>query len=364
MNNKISNYIELNNLLKSYNGLNAVDKINLNVHENEFFVLLGPSGCGKSTTLRMIAGLDYPTGGSISINGNEITNLDPKDRNIAFVFQNYALYPHMNVRHNLSYSMKLRKIPKPEINQKLDWVTNLLKIENLLNRKPSQLSGGQRQRVALGRALVRDPSVFLLDEPLSNLDAQLRSETRSELIALQKKLKKTFIYVTHDQVEAMTMATRICIMNNGKILQIGSPIDVYNNPSCLFVARFLSNPINNILKSSIKTNGNKIYVNALLNEFSFNEKYEKKEIYISIRPENLLLNQEHGDLPSLEIEINQIENHGHEFLLSGFLNTQEDQIIYLRARNIDNIIKNKKIKIFYETKNLIFYDIETEEVLR
>ena len=213
--------ISVKNLSKTYKqNVEAVKNININIEEEDFFVLLGPSGCGKSTTLRLIGGLESSSGGKIYLDKKDITNMDPKDRDLAFVFQNYALYPHMNVRQNLSFSLRLKKTNKKVIDEKIIEVSNLLQINDLLDRKPAELSGVQRQRVALGRALVRKPKAFLLDEPLSNLDARLRALMRTELIRIQKMLKATFVYVTHDQVEAMTMATKICIMNEGKILQI------------------------------------------------------------------------------------------------------------------------------------------------
>ena len=245
------NKISIKNLSKTYNqNIKAVDDISFDIDNKDFFVLLGPSGCGKSTTLRLIGGLENVTQGNIFLGEEDITNLDPKDRDLAFVFQNYALYPHMNVRKNLSFALKLKKTSQNIIDSKILEVSKLLKIDEILNRKPSELSGGQRQRVALGRALVRNPQAFLLDEPLSNLDARLRAIMRTELIKIHKNLERTFIYVTHDQVEAMTMANKICIMNKGKILQIGSPKEVYESPSCLFVANFLANPLNNIIKTN------------------------------------------------------------------------------------------------------------------
>ena len=254
--------------------IDAVKNITFEIEEKDFFVLLGPSGCGKSTTLRLIGGLEETTSGEIFLDGKNITNTDPKDRDLAFVFQNYALYPHMNIKKNLSFSLRLKKTNKETINKKIKEVSSLLQINDLLDRKPSELSGGQRQRVALGRALVRNPKAFLLDEPLSNLDARLRVLMRTELIRIQKMLNATFVYVTHDQVEAMTMATKICIMNEGEILQIGKPTEIYEKPKSIFVANFLANPVNNIFKSQISIIENEINI-ALLNiniDLKHNEK--------------------------------------------------------------------------------------------
>jgi len=287
--------IVVENLSKTYQkNIEAVKKINFAIDEQDFFVLLGPSGCGKSTTLRLIGGLETASTGKIYLDNIDITNVDPKDRDLAIVFQNYALYPHMNVKKNLSFALRLKKSSNDYINNKIDEVSKLLKIKDILERKPSELSGGQRQRVALGRALVRNPKAFLLDEPLSNLDARLRALMRTELIQIQKRLKATFIYVTHDQVEAMTMASKICIMNKGHILQIGSPDTIYNKPNCVFVANFLANPINNILKSdiSVKENGIVLKIfNKRINRNYFNFKLNHNQIIFSIRPEHIYLEE-------------------------------------------------------------------------
>ena len=224
----------------------AVDRFSLEVESGEFLVLVGPSGCGKSTTLRMVAGLELPTSGTISIGGRDVTTLPPKDRNIAMVFQNYALYPHMTVRDNLSFALKLRHVPKDEIARRTEAAAETLGLTPYLGRLPKALSGGQRQRVALGRAIVRDPSVFLFDEPLSNLDAKMRVEMRAEIVRLHRRLGATMIYVTHDQTEAMTMGTRIVVMNGGRIQQAAPPLEVYAKPANTFVASFIGTPPMNL----------------------------------------------------------------------------------------------------------------------
>ena len=226
--------ILLKNVTKKYGKVPAVDRINLTVRDMEFVVLVGPSGCGKSTTLRMIAGLEQATEGQIYIGDRDVSNVPPKNRDIAMVFQNYALYPHMNVYKNMSFGLRIRKFPKQEIDKRVEEAAKILGIGDLLDRKPKELSGGQRQRVAMGRAIVRQPQAFLFDEPLSNLDAKLRVQMRAELARLHQRLKKTIIYVTHDQVEAMTLATQIVVMNQGQIMQIGAPKDVYKNPGNRF----------------------------------------------------------------------------------------------------------------------------------
>jgi len=241
--------VSLEKISKRYTGASgqiAVDNVDLNIADGEFMVLLGPSGCGKSTTLRMIAGLESITSGVLSIDGRVMNNVAAKDRDIAMVFQSYALYPHMSVEENLGFGLRRRKIDNAEIKRRVKATAELLGLADLLQRKPHALSGGQRQRVALGRAMVREPTVFLFDEPLSNLDAALRVNTRNELIKQHHRLRSTMIYVTHDQVEAMTMGTRICVMNGGRVAQIGAPLDVYWNPADTFVARFLGCPPMNI----------------------------------------------------------------------------------------------------------------------
>ena len=243
--------VELINVEKRYNETPVVQRVNLKIEDNEFIVLVGPSGCGKSTTLRMVAGLEEVSAGEIRIGGRVVNHIPPKDRNIAMVFQNYALYPHMTVSDNMGFSLKMQKRPKDEINRKVKETSEILGLAQLLHRKPSALSGGQRQRVAMGRAIVRRPDVFLFDEPLSNLDAQLRTQMRMELKKLHLKLNTTTIYVTHDQTEAMTLADRIVILKDGHIQQVGSPIDVYEQPANVFVAGFIGNPPMNILKGTV-----------------------------------------------------------------------------------------------------------------
>jgi multiple sugar transport system ATP-binding protein len=250
--------IRLENVTKMFGDNAAVDHINLTARDKEFLVLVGPSGCGKTTTLRMIAGLEEITTGEIYIGDRLVNNIAPKDRDIAMVFQNYALYPHMSVFKNLAFGLKQRKLPKSEINVRVNEVAKLLGLGELLKRKPKELSGGQRQRVAMGRAIVRKPMVFLFDEPLSNLDAKLRVQMRAELARLHQRLETTIVYVTHDQIEAMTLADRIVIMNDGLIMQIGRPMEVYDHPANLFVAGFIGSPAMNFLKIELKDKNGKL----------------------------------------------------------------------------------------------------------
>jgi len=276
---------------------------NLEVKDGEFVVLVGPSGCGKSTLLRIIAGLESPTTGNVFIGDKLVNNILPKDRDIAMVFQNYALYPHMNVYDNLAFGLKLRKVPKSEIDRRVNDAANILEIKDLLHRKPKELSGGQSQRVALGRAIVRDPKVFLFDEPLSNLDAKLRVQMRAEIKRLHKKLKTTMVYVTHDQVEAMTMGDRIIVLKDGIVQQVGSPLDVYNEPANMFVAGFIGSPAMNFVHGNLH-NGQLICDSIAidLSELDVVKKYEGKPIVLGIRPEDINLAEDGYSLPLLVAE--------------------------------------------------------------
>ncbi len=244
--------VALNNVVKRFDEVLAVNNVNLDIPNHEFVVLVGPSGCGKSTTLRMIAGLEEITSGEIAIGGEIVNDLPPKDRDIAMVFQNYALYPHMTVAENMSFGLKLRRIPKAEIKERVEAAARILDITELLSRRPKQLSGGQRQRVAMGRAIVRKPKVFLFDEPLSNLDAKLRVQMRTEIKRVHQKVQTTTVYVTHDQVEAMTLADRVVVMNAGKIEQIGAPNELYHQPKTRFVAGFIGSPAMNFIPARVE----------------------------------------------------------------------------------------------------------------
>ena len=247
--------VTLRKVIKRYDDVEAVRGIDLDIADHEFVVLVGPSGCGKSTTLRMIAGLEDITDGDIMIGGDVVNDVPPKDRDIAMVFQNYALYPHMTVAENMSFGLRLKHYPKAEIKTRIDEAARMLDIVELVDRKPKQLSGGQRQRVAMGRAIVRDPQVFLFDEPLSNLDAKLRVAMRTEIKELHQRLKTTTVYVTHDQIEAMTMADKIVVMHDGIVEQIGTPLELYDRPDNQFVAGFIGSPAMNFLKGKVKSNG-------------------------------------------------------------------------------------------------------------
>lgn len=286
--------VKLVNVNKVYDGgVHAVHDFSIDIADGEFIVFVGPSGCGKSTTLRMIAGLEEISFGELYIDDKNMTNAAPKDRDIAMVFQSYALYPQMSIYDNMAYALKLRKIPKEEIDKRVRSAAEILKLTNYLNRKPRALSGGQRQRVALGRAIVRRPKVFLMDEPLSNLDAKLRVAMRSEIVRIHNEVGATTIYVTHDQVEAMTMASRIVVMKDGFIQQIGVPDELYRNPTNMFVAGFIGTPAMNFLRGTVK--GGKFYPDGMENPIPLTDEqkallvnYEGRRVVYGIRPENLI----------------------------------------------------------------------------
>jgi len=284
----------LENVSKMFGNVEAVKDFNLTVQDKEFAILVGPSGCGKSTALRMIAGLEEPTQGMIYIGDRAVNDLPPKDRDIAMVFQEYALYPHMSVYKNMAFGLKLRKFPKDEIDQRVKWASEILGIQNLLDRKPRQLSGGQRQRVAVGRAIVRKPAVFLFDEPLSNLDAKLRVQMRAELSKLHDRLQTTIIYVTHDQVEAMTMGTKIVVMKDGLIQQIGAPLEVYNHPVNMFVAGFIGSPVINFFPSRLVSKEDRLFIDAGTfqlpipqKKVSYYQAMPDSEVIFGIRPNDI-----------------------------------------------------------------------------
>lgn len=284
------------NLMVTDEGVLAVQDFNLDIKDREFIVLVGPSGCGKSTTLRMVAGLEEISGGELLIDGKRMNDVAPKGRDIAMVFQSYALYPHMTVRENMEFPLKLRKMPKDEMNKRVDEVAEILDITQYLDRKPKALSGGQRQRVAIGRAIVREPKVLLMDEPLSNLDAKLRNQMRAELIKLRQRIDTTFIYVTHDQTEAMTLGTRIVVMNAGVVQQVDTPQTLYDRPCNLFVAGFIGSPQMNFVDATCKVDGKDVYLQAGPSAIKLPEEkakklieggYDGKTVVLGIRPEDV-----------------------------------------------------------------------------
>lgn len=315
--------ITMSNLCKRYGSTSVIEGLNLEIHDKEFMVLVGPSGCGKSTILRMIAGLEEISDGDMKIGDRVVNDVHPKDRDVAMVFQSYALYPHMSVRENISFGLKVRKMPKDQIDKLVNDAAHSLGLSHLLDRKPKALSGGQRQRVALGRAIVRQPSVFLFDEPLSNLDAELRVQMRAEISSLQKRLEITSVYVTHDQVEAMTMGHRITVLNAGIVQQVGSPLELYETPRNLFVARFIGTPPMNVLEGQISESGTQIETEALTLPLAgeleeLGKRYRGKKVVVGIRPEHITSEAEAGKPgTALETTVDVVEPLGHEVILHG-----------------------------------------------
>ena len=323
--------INIKNLEKSFADNKVINNFNIDIEDGEFIVLVGPSGCGKSTLLRMISGLESIDQGEIFLDSKLINNLIPSKRKIAMVFQSYALYPHMNVFENMSFGLKMEKIPKNEINQKVNHAANTLQIEDLLERKPKQLSGGQRQRVAIGRAITRSPKVFLFDEPLSNLDAALRSEMRVEISKLHKKLSTNIIYVTHDQIEAMTLADRIVVLNKGNIEQFGTPNEIYSNPNNIFVAEFIGSPKMNIIKINKEKVINSNTLDIFDNKITFENYKFKDEIYLGIRPEHISLKNKYEI--QLKVKVDLVENLGFEKII--YAKESNNQIVIKSSENLN-----------------------------
>ena len=365
--------ITLDKLTKVYpNGVTAVRDVSLDIKDGEFMILLGPSGCGKSTTLRMIAGLEDISSGDLMIGGRRVNDVDPADRDIAIVFQNYALYPHMTVANNLAFGLKLRRVQRSEIDRRIMAIAELLGIEPLLARKPSQLSGGQRQRVALGRALVREPQAFLLDEPLSNLDATLRSSMRTELIKLHQTLGTTVVHVTHDQVEAMTMGERICIMKDGDIVQVGAPMEVYRNPANTFVASFLATPPMNLVPGRIDSadgGGLAAMVGAtsLAIPTLFQPAYAShsgKAAIIGLRPEDFHISEDSArHTAPVELVTVTTEVLGPEVILVAALGAAGGAEIHARMPRDFRALPGERLTLHFDLAEIQIFDPETTRVL-
>ena len=341
-------FLKFEDIDKSFGENNVISKFNLEVEKGKFIVLLGPSGCGKSTLLRMIAGLEKIDNGKILLENNLLNDLLPSKRQIAMVFQSYALYPHMSVFENISFGLKSEKISKNQIKDKVIEASKILKIEELLDRRPKELSGGQRQRVAIGRAITRNPKLFLFDEPLSNLDAALRSEMRVEISKLHKKLKSNIVYVTHDQIEAMTLADKIVIMNKGKIEQSGAPDDIYSNPNNIFVAEFIGNPKMNIFKVDNEDIIKKDTFRLFNNEIKFENFNFENGLYLGIRPEDISLEKDSEF--SVKINVDLIENLGSEKIIYSHFNNKE-----IRIKSANNIV-DKNITIYFPKNKLYLFD--------
>ena len=365
--------VKLNHVYKRYDGgVVAVSDFCIDIADKEFIILVGPSGCGKSTTLRMIAGLEEISDGELLIDDILCNDVAPKDRDIAMVFQNYALYPHMTVFDNMAFGLKLRKTPKDEIRRRVEEAAKILEIDYLLDRKPKALSGGQRQRVALGRAIVRSPKVFLLDEPLSNLDAKLRASMRTELSKLHERLQTTFIYVTHDQVEAMTMGTRIVVMKDGFVQQIDTPTALYDKPANLFVATFIGSPVMNTFEGTLVEHNGQTFIKCGDEEIALPDakgrkpevmSYIGKEVIVGIRPEHIhdeevFINQFSDALLDAEVEV--VEFMGHETYL--YLKCQGRDFI-ARVAQRSNAKVGDKIKVALDTPKIHLFDKETEKTI-
>lgn len=349
-----ASYVSLRHINKIYdNNVQAVFDFNLDIQKGEFIVFVGPSGCGKSTTLRMIAGLEEITTGDLFIDGVYSNDLEPKNRNTAMVFQNYALYPHLSVYDNMAIGLKVKHLPKEEIDRKIKEASKILQLEDYLKAKPRNLSGGQCQRVALGRAIVKDAKVFLMDEPLSNLDAKLRVQMRSEIISLHKNLNATTIYVTHDQVEAMTMADRIVAMNKGVIQQIGTPEEIYSKPVNTFVATFIGSPSMNLISAQAKENKIKVFDSFIELNYDMCD-IEGKDVIIGIRPEDISIRSiENGC--KLDSILKFVEMSGKEYILHVVSHDQEITVVtndlcgYVVGDEVSLYIDKKKIHLFDES---------------
>lgn len=347
--------VELKDVKKSFGKTEVIHGVSVEIKDGEFIVIVGPSGCGKSTLLRMVAGLESVTDGEVQIDGQRVNEMEPMERDIAMVFQNYALYPHMSVRQNMAYGLKIAKLPKAEIESKVAEAARLLQLEPYLDRKPKELSGGQRQRVAMGRAIVREPAVFLFDEPLSNLDAKLRVQMRMEIKELQAKLDVTALYVTHDQVEAMTMADRMIVMNDGIAEQIGTPLDVYERPQTLFAAQFIGSPAMNIVEGEIS--GNKL---TLANGAVIPCKTKHRgTVLAGMRPEHVVANAK----GPIELEVSFSEPLGANTLLHGRLKN-DTSVFTASLPGVHLEYSDKKtIRLSALPENLHFFDKTTGQRL-
>lgn len=364
--------IKLENIRKTYeDGTTVIEDLNLDIKDKEFIILVGPSGCGKSTTLRMIAGLEEISDGNLYIGDKRVNDVSPKDRDIAMVFQSYALYPHMSVYKNMAFGLKNRKVPKNEIDKKVKEAAKMLDIEEYLHRKPRALSGGQRQRVALGRAMVREPSVFLLDEPLSNLDAKLRTEMRNRISILHRELQTTFVYVTHDQTEAMTMADRIVVLKKGKVMQFDTPTVLYNHPKNMFVAGFIGSPQMNFLNTRIEFIKNNYFAVSESFKIRLPERmydalslYRNKEVVFGIRPDDLHIKSDYSEKGSEKIRahIDIVEMTGSDYFLYGNAGNQKvtakvpSTVKVLNDTDCELTVDTDKIHIFDKVSEILICD--------
>ena len=359
--------LKIEELSKNFGTTEVLRKINLEIDEGNFLVLLGPSGCGKSTLLNIIAGLETINEGDVFIDNYNVSKVEPKDRNIAMVFQSYALYPSMNVAENMVFGLKQAKTSKEKIQQQLEKVSKFLQVDALLERKPSQLSGGQRQRVAIGRALVREPRIFLFDEPLSNLDAKLRVEMRREIKKLHQQLKTTVVYVTHDQTEAMSLGTKIAIMNHGVIQQNDTPENIYNKPSNTFVADFIGSPSMNLIKGKLKENANNISFSAdgtnidiPISSYKFENtsQLNGKEVFFGIRPEHIHFKSSNEYDFEVNLKADLSEYIGHEQIITFNYSNQE---LLAKFPSTIKIELNKETKLYFDLTQVSLFDTNSKE---
>ena len=357
--------LKIENLTKKYGETTALDGFSINVKSGELMVLLGPSGCGKTTAIRCIAGLTSPTSGQISLGNKKINDLSPKDRDIAMVFQNYALYPHMSIYDNIAFPLKMRKKSKSYIQEKVKQMADLLGINDLLDRKPKELSGGQMQRVALGRALVREPKLFLMDEPLSNLDAKLRTHMRTEIKKLQKKIGITTLYITHDQVEAMSMADKIAIMKNGKIQQIGTPMEVYHQPKNIFVGQFIGNPQMNLISGSIKDEILFLFSQPISSQLADKMIFEKKllqDFIVGIRPRDIIIHTKTNITTGVRLQglVVFVEMLGDDTTIE--IKIGSDNLLVTTNNSINSLHMGDKIEIGLEYSKMHFFDVAGKRI--
>jgi multiple sugar transport system ATP-binding protein len=356
--------VTLKDVAKRFGETSVIENVSLDIKDQEFMVLVGPSGCGKSTLLRMVAGLEDVTSGTVSIGDRVVNDIPPKERDIAMVFQSYALYPHMSIRENLEFGLKIRKTPKEEIARLVKEAAEILDITKLLDRKPKQLSGGQRQRVALGRAIVRQPAVFLFDEPLSNLDAKLRVQMRAEIKKLQQRLGTTAIYVTHDQVEAMTMGHRIAILHGGKLQQVGPPLEVYERPANVFVANFIGTPPMNFVHATLQNGGGALQTATFTlpvppDYRALTAGKAGKKVIVGIRPEHVLdpAMPARGETSPMELTVDIVETLGDELVVHGRLG--EDTLVFKRDAHRPPEL-GSKVPVKLEIGAMHLFDAETE----
>ncbi|MER8378940.1 ABC transporter ATP-binding protein [Mesorhizobium sp. M0142] len=360
--------VEFKNIVKQFGRVTVLEDLDLTVNDGEFLVLLGPSGCGKTTLLNLLAGLQEVTAGSITIGGRDVTDLDPKDRGLAMVFQSYALYPTKTVRGNLKFGLSAQRLDRGEIERRVAWAAQLLRIEPLLDRRPAQLSGGQRQRVAIGRALVKNVDVFLFDEPLSNLDAKLRTEMRLEIKKLHHDLKKTVVYVTHDQVEAMTMATRIAVMDGGVIQQIGTPDEIYERPANLFVARFVGSQPMNVFETTIDLTGNRVVathrstgVEMDLSDYSFiRQPATGMKVLVGLRPEHFSIGRPNGGKPAaiFDLPLRYSEKTGSDG--TAFLAAADELLaVHVDHSQIGALRDGASVRAIFPADRFNLFDAET-----